>query len=319
MNSVTRRARRAAILAPVLAFVIGLAFPLAASASVGEGAPWWVWPIALFVATFLLGIVATLAGVGGGVLFVPIVGSLFPFHLDFVRGAGLLLALASAMSASPMLLRAGFASLRVAMPLAVVGSITSIAGAMTGLLVPIHLVEVSLGVAVLAIAALMLRSRRGEDASAPGSMDAIARALGLAGRFTDGANGRAVDWAVQRTATGIALFAGIGFLAGFFGIGAGWANVPVLNLVMALPLKVSVATSSLAISMINTSAAWVYLAQGAVLPMLTVPAILGAMIGARIGSKLVRVVSAATIRRVVVAILLVAGVRVLAKGLGWWN
>ena len=31
---------------------------------------------------------------GGGVLFVPIVGGFFPFNIDFVRGAGLLVALA---------------------------------------------------------------------------------------------------------------------------------------------------------------------------------------------------------------------------------
>jgi len=30
-----------------------------------------MWPLALFVVTFLLGIVAVLAGIGGGVLFVP--------------------------------------------------------------------------------------------------------------------------------------------------------------------------------------------------------------------------------------------------------
>ena len=33
--------------------------------------PWWVWPIALFAVSFAIGIVAVLAGVGGGVLFVP--------------------------------------------------------------------------------------------------------------------------------------------------------------------------------------------------------------------------------------------------------
>ena len=84
--------------------------------------PWWIWPIALFAVTFLLGIVAVIAGVGGGVLFVPIVGSFFPFHLDFVRGAGLLLALAGTLSAGPTLLRSGFASLRLAMPLALAGN-----------------------------------------------------------------------------------------------------------------------------------------------------------------------------------------------------
>ena len=61
--------------------------------------PWWFWPLALFVTCFLIGIVAVPAGIGGGTLFVPIIGGFFPFHLDFVRGAGLLVALASALAA----------------------------------------------------------------------------------------------------------------------------------------------------------------------------------------------------------------------------
>lgn len=48
--------------------------------------PWWAWSLILFVLTFILGIVAVLGGVGGGVLFVPIVGGFFPFNLNFVRG-----------------------------------------------------------------------------------------------------------------------------------------------------------------------------------------------------------------------------------------
>src|SRR5688500_20150761 len=98
--------------------------------------PWWIWPLALFAVTFLLGIVAVLAGVGGGVLFVPIVGGFFPFHLDFVRAAGLLLALSGALSAGPALLRGGLASLRLALPLALVGSINSVGGGVLGIALP---------------------------------------------------------------------------------------------------------------------------------------------------------------------------------------
>src|SRR5213082_931587 len=94
---------------------------------------WWVWPIALFAITFAMGIVAVLAGVGGGVLFVPIVGSFFPFHLDFVRGVGLLFALSGTLAAGPVLLRTGMANLRLVMPLALAGSIASMTGAVVGL------------------------------------------------------------------------------------------------------------------------------------------------------------------------------------------
>jgi len=298
----------------MLGLAVALFMPTPAHAVIGETAPWWVWPIALFVVTFFLGIVATLAGVGGGVLFVPIVGSLFPFHLDFVRGAGILLALAAAMSATAGLLRSGLASLRLAMPLALAGSITSIAGALIGLALPVDIVEITLGIAILAIALLMLRP---PAASAQGvAMDGLAKSLGLSGSYLDAATGTTVHWHTGRTATGLALFAVIGFLAGFFGIGAGWANVPVLSIVMGAPLKVAVATSSATISMINTSAAWVYLRGGAVLPLLTIPSILGVMLGARIGGRLVRVAPARTIRIVVVSLLVVAGLRVLLHGTG---
>ena len=96
------------------------------------GVPWWVWPIALFAVSFAIGIVAVLAGVGGGVLFVPIVGSLFPFHLDFVRGAGLLVALSGALAAGPRLLQHGLANLRLALPLALVASTSSIGAILEG-------------------------------------------------------------------------------------------------------------------------------------------------------------------------------------------
>ena len=106
------------------------------AAGAARAVAWWVWPLALFVACFLMGIVAVPAGIGGGTLFVPIVGGFFPFHLDFVRGAGLLVALASALAAGPMLLRGGLASLRLALPLALLASASSIGGAMLGLAMP---------------------------------------------------------------------------------------------------------------------------------------------------------------------------------------
>ena len=69
----------------------------------------------------------------------------------------------------------------------------------------------------------------------------------------------------------VSLFAlAIGVLAGLFGIGAGWANVPALNLLMGAPLKVSAGTSGLVLSLVDSSAAWVYINKGAVLPMIAV-------------------------------------------------
>ena len=289
----------------------------AASVAPVSAVPWWVWPLGLFVACFLLGIVAVPAGIGGGTLFVPIIGSFFPFHLDFVRGAGLLVALASALSAGPTLLRGGLGSLRLALPLAVLASASSIGGAMLGLAMPAQLIQILLGTLVLGIVALMLVSKKSEVPLVP-RPDALSQSLALHGVFLDGASGRVVNWQVHRTLTGLLVFLFIGVLAGMFGIGAGWANVPALNLLMGAPLKVSAGTSSLVLSLVDSSAAWVYINQGAVLPMIAVPSVVGMMLGAKIGARLLNVLKGSVIRRMVIAVLLFAGARALLKGTGVW-
>jgi uncharacterized membrane protein YfcA len=290
-------------------------------AATGTGTPadvaWWVWPLALFAVCFVLGILAVPAGIGGGVLFVPIVGGFFPFHLDFVRGAGLLVALASALAAGPMLLRSGLADLRLALPLALLGSLSSIAGAMIGLALPASTVQIALGATILGIVVLMASARKSEFpvVAAP---DAFAAALGIHGVYRDGASGQSITWQVHRTPAGLALFTGIGMLAGMFGMGAGWANVPVLNLVMGAPLKVSAGTSSFILSLVDSAAAWVYLNEGAVLAVVAVPSVIGMMLGARIGARLLTVMKAALVRKLVLTLLLFAGARALAKGLAIW-
>jgi uncharacterized membrane protein YfcA len=302
---------------PRLAFALALLATATPALAAGAEPAWWLWPLALFAVCFAIGIVAVVAGVGGGVLFVPIVGGFFPFHLDFVRAAGLLLALSGALSAAPALLANGLASLRLALPLALVASITSIIGALLGLALPTDVVQVALGATILAIAAVMALGRS-RDAAAP-QPDALATALQMHGVYHDAASGRDVHWAVHRTPAALAAFAGIGILAGMFGLGAGWANVPVLNLLMGAPLKLSVGTSGLLLSVVDTSAAWIYLNRGAVLPMLVAPSIIGVMLGAKIGVKLLRIAPAAVVRRVVLVLLLLAGLRALLKGLGLWS
>ena len=305
----------------VLLAVGGVLFAGAAhaadAAAGGGGVPWWAWPLGLFVVCFLMGIVAVPAGIGGGTLFVPIVGSFFPFHLDFVRGAGLLVALASALAAGPMLLRSGLGSLRLALPLAVLASASSIGGAMLGLAMPAHVVQILLGCVVLGIVVLMFVAKKSEFPHVA-KPDALSQALALNGIFVDGASGRVVQWQVHRTVPGLFVFLGIGVLAGMFGIGAGWANVPALNLLMGAPLKVSAGTSGLVLSLVDSSAAWVYINKGAVLPMIAVPSVVGMMLGARIGARLLTVLKGSVIRRMVIAVLLFAGARAMLKGTGIW-
>ncbi|MEI6638809.1 MAG: sulfite exporter TauE/SafE family protein, partial [Chlorobium sp.] len=276
---------------------------------------WWVWEIALFVFSFFLGIIAVIAGVGGGVLFVPIVSSFFPFHIDFVRGAGLLVALSGALSAGSPLLKKGLANLKLALSMALIASISSIAGAMVGLAMPENVVQLSLGATILGISVIMLLSKNSAypEISEP---DTLSKILHIYGIYYDEQLKKDVSWQIHRTPVGILLFIVIGFMAGMFGLGAGWANVPVFNLVLGAPLRVSVATSIFVLSINDTAAAWVYLHKGAVLPLIAVPSIAGMMIGTKIGARLLTKVHTRVVRKLVITLLAAAGLRALLKGFG---
>ncbi len=277
--------------------------------------PWWAWSLLLFGFCFVLGIVAIVAGVGGGILYVPIVGMLFPFHLDYIRGSGLLVALAGALSAAPRLLDSGMASLRLAIPLALVGSVGSLIGANVGLALPSRVVQLCLGGAIIAIVVLMSLAKQSEypQVSSP---DRLGKALGIRGEYHDPSTDIMVNWFVHRTGQAMVIFTIIGFMAGMFGLGSGWANVPALNLLMGAPLKVAVATSILIIAVNGSAASWVYLNQGAVLPIIAVPSVLGMMLGTRLGARLLAHTKPKAIRWIVIGFLVLAGLRSILTGIG---
>ncbi|MGB5991501.1 MAG: sulfite exporter TauE/SafE family protein [Desulfobacterales bacterium] len=291
-------------------------FAEASAEAAAAGHAWWFWPIILFIVTFIMGILAVLGGVGGGVLYVPIISGFFPFHLDFVRGTGLLVALSGALAAGPGLLKMNLASLRLAIPVALIASTCAIIGAMIGLALPTNIVQISLGVTILGICILMLTAKKSTVPDVP-QADRLSSALRICGVYQEASTGEIIDWKVHRTPLGLAMFVLIGIMAGMFGLGAGWANVPALNLLMGAPLKISVATSKFLLSITDTSAAWIYVNKGCVIPLMVVPSLVGIMLGSFVGVRLLKIAKPTFIRWMVIGILAFAGIKALSKGLGF--
>jgi uncharacterized membrane protein YfcA len=175
-----------------------------------------------------------------------------------------------------------------------------------------------LGATILGIVVIMLMAKKSEYPEVK-QADALSTALRINGIYYEVSSGQEVNWKIHRTPQGLATFVIIGIMAGMFGLGAGWANVPVLNLMMGAPLKVSVATSKFLLSITDTSAAWIYVNNGAVLPMVVVPSIIGIMLGSIVGVRILAKTKPAAVRYIVIVMLLFAGARALLKGLGIWN
>jgi uncharacterized membrane protein YfcA len=165
------------------------------------------------------------------------------------------------------------------------------------------------------IVAIMMAAKKSEFPRVEHA-DRLSSILQIHGVYREASLGQTIDWRVHRTIPGLLLFIVIGVMAGMFGLGAGWANVPVLNLVMGAPLKVSVATSKFLLSITDTSAAWVYINQGCVIPMMVVPSLVGIMLGSFVGVRLLRIAKPRLVRHVVIGLLLFSGAKAFTKGLG---
>lgn len=276
--------------------------------------PWWGWALLLFGFSLLLGVVAVISGFGGGVLYVPIVSALFPFNFDFVRGAGLMVALCGALASAPKLLKKGFASMELGLPLALLSSIGSVVGARIGLTLSERAIQTLLGFAVILVVALMVTAK-GSEFPVVKKADRLSSVLGMRGIYKEESLGREVEWSVHRTPIGMLIFISIGLVGGMVGVGGGWANAPALNLLLGVPVKIAIATSGFLITINSTAAVWVYLNSGAILPLIAVPSVAGMMIGTTLGARLLPYLKPRIARWIVIGLLLFTGIRYILKGL----
>jgi uncharacterized protein len=186
---------------------------------------------------------------------------------------------------------------------------------MIGLALPTNIIQTMLGATILCIVALMIIAKKSVYPEVP-KPDRLSQTLGIFGIYHEPTINKDINWQIHRTPIGLALFVIIGLMAGMFGLGAGWANVPVLNLVMGAPIKIAVATSKFLLSITDTSAAWVYMNNGAVLPLMVVPSVVGIMLGSFVGVKILGITKPSVIRILVIVVLGIAGTKALLKGLG---
>lgn len=262
-----------------------------------------------------------MAGIGGGVLWVPIVMAFFPFHVDFVRGAGLVMAMTTSLSSAPKFTRTGLANLKLMMPVVAVSVPAAAIGGILGLWVTKNIpsgqqyIAVLLGIIVFVAFIFMLTSKKSEFPEVK-KTDNLSQKLDISGAWYEASARKIIEYKVTNMPMALLAFAVVGLVAGTFGVGCGWANVVVLNLIMLAPIKVATSTSMLIISMTEAAAASIYLAKGAVLPIIVIPTVIGMAIGARIGTKIAVKARPSSVRYIVMGFMVIAALIDIAKGLG---
>ncbi len=93
--------------------------------------------------------------------------------------------------------------------------------------------------------------------------------------YYDPALGEQVTYGCKRVPLGFVLSLAAGNVSGLLGVGGGAFKVPVMNLLMGVPLKATIATSNLMIGVTAAASAAIFYGRGYMDPRFAVPAALG--------------------------------------------
>jgi len=271
--------------------------------------------VALFGISVLSGLIGALAGVGGGILVIPALTTIFGVDIHLAIGASIVSIIATSSGAAVAYVRDRLTNLRVGMFLEVATSTGAVGGALAAAVVAPQLLYVLLA-AVLGLSVLQQVSRLGEELPPEVVPSRAAASLRLASSYPDQRLGREVPYAARRVGLGFVMMLVAGFLSGLLGIGSGVLKVLAMDGVMRLPMKVSTATSNFMIGVTAAASAGIYLGRGDVDARLAAPVALGVLAGALLGSRILVRLRNRQVRLIFVPIMVVVALQMLAKGLG---
>ncbi|HSJ10745.1 MAG TPA: sulfite exporter TauE/SafE family protein [Longimicrobiales bacterium] len=268
--------------------------------------------VALAGAGFLVGLLAGLVGIGGGVLIVPFLyffyahpvwgGVTFDpaLHATVAHATSLFIIIPTAIVGTITYSRAGLVSWRAVLPIAAFSLISAVGGARLATLVPPEMLKLFFGCFLLFTAAQLAAGARRAPVSGPERHSLPVSAL-----------------------TGLA----VGVFSAMLGVGGGLVAIPLLLYVMRMDLTRVAATSLAIVVFAATSGTITYMLTGAELPGLppghvgyvhvaaAIPMIPGAMIAARWGSKLNQRLDATKLRWIFAILFLIMGLRIAVANL----
>lgn len=313
----------------VLLVCVGVAFAADADGMAVDN-PGEINAVVFFVSFFLLSTAiatfAVVAGVGGGVIFTPLLLGFTEIDSYIIRATGLFVALVGALVAARPFLKRGIANMRLILWSATPYAVFCVVGAVLA----VHVKETCglrgeailrgvLGLIVISIGFLFLAGGRKMAYPEVTNVSDFTRSLGLGMTYWEDSLVKTVHYEVKRAGAALVLFGVAGLISGFFGMGAGWAMVPIFNLFMLAPLKVAAVCARLLMGVGGTAAMWSYLRNGGLVPLFVVPCMLGAVVGSLVGTRIMLKIKAGVVRHLVVVVMFFAGLRLLIKAASMWQ
>jgi uncharacterized membrane protein YfcA len=263
--------------------------------------------VAIMLVAVFAGFFGSMLGVGGGIVMVPVLTLVFDVPVKEAIATSIVCVIATSSMAQPAFVSKGMTNMRLAMFLEVATVAGAVAGGITAVLVDARLLQICFA-AILVYVAWQMNRRR--DDATPEHTGVLESA------YFDRATGRDVSYGVRRLPLGFALSVIAGNVSGLLGVGGGAFKVPVMNLIMGVPLKATIATSNLMIGVTGAASATIFYGRGFLDPRHAVPAALGILLGALLGPHVAMRLNARTLARIFQIVLLVFAAAMILRAAG---
>ena len=269
--------------------------------------------LVIFLISIVAGFVGALFGLGGGVLIIPFLTLVEGVPVPLAVGASIVSVVATSSASAATYVQDHLTNLRLGMFLEVGTVAGAITGAFVAVFLPASALFILFGLILLYATIIMIRAR-GIDFPADVRPDRTSRILALGSQYEDHSLSRVVKYEVTRTplTVFVGFFAGI--VSGLLGVGGGIINVPTMNLLSKVPVKVASATSNFMIGVTAAASASVYLLRGDVYPLLAAPLIIGVAVGALLGTRVLKVTPPTRVKVAFGILLAIISLLMILKG-----
>jgi uncharacterized membrane protein YfcA len=236
------------------------------------------------------GALGAMFGIGGGVLLVPALVLAFGVPLADAVPASLMCVVANSCSAAASNVERRLADVRLALvlELATVGG--AIAGGLAAARVAPSAIALVFGCFTLYVGSQMVLGSGAPAEESASVYQPQNYTLGLTGSFVAGG------------------------LSALLGVGGGPLKVPLISYGMKVPFKVAAATSNLMIGVTAAASVSVYAWSGHLKLALIAPLVVGVLLGAQLGARLMIAAPTPVLKRLFGILLLAIALQMLLKG-----
>ncbi len=271
-----------------------------------------IFSILLFLGAIAAGFIGSLTGLGGGVVVIPLLTLGFGVDMRYAIGAALVTSIASSSGAAAAYIKEGITNVRIGMFLEIATTTGAVAGAFIALYLDKKYIALIFS-AVLIFSAFRNISKKNDNIDYSEKGDKLGEKLRLNGSFPT--NEGIVKYNVKNVAGGYSLMTLAGIISGLLGIGSGALKVLAMDTMMKIPFKVSTTTSNFMVGVTAAASAVVYLQRGYIDPGLAMPIVVGVLLGAFIGSKILPKANVRKLRLLFSVVIFALAISMMYNGL----